>query len=140
MGAFYLFKDKIFFVFLSNIESGMFNRLSKDFEAIAFGVGKSSLPPVANDIPHSADGLQEFEGAYTTPDFPAPMHLNVRDGRLWMHWSESPFWRPLIRTGEDDFYMRAEYAAIHIDRDKNGKVVSTSWVWGDQKPLVMTRK
>jgi CubicO group peptidase (beta-lactamase class C family) len=134
------FKDKIFFVFLSNVESGMFNRLSKDFEAVAFGVGQPSSPPTANQIPKAADGLSEFAGDYSASAFPAPMHLNVKDCRLWMHWSESPFWRPLIRTGKDDFFMRAEYASIHYDRDKDKKIVSASWLWGDQKPLVMTKK
>ena len=134
------FADKIYFVFLSNIESGMFNRLPKDLESIAFGIGEPSSPAKAPEIAEPRLHLADFGGDYTSPQFPAILHVNVKDGRLWMHWSESAFWRPLIRTGNDDFYMRAEYAAIRFKRDSAGKVITSDWIWGDQPPLVMTRK
>ena len=132
-------QEKLFFVFLNNVESGLFNRLEKDFEALMFG-GTVSAPPTAREIPANAGELQAYSGGYTTPSIPVPMHLVIKDNRLWMRWGEDPFLRPLIRTGKDEFFFRAEYAGVRFERNSSGTVDTVTWKWGDSGPLTLTRK
>jgi hypothetical protein len=54
--------EKIYLVFLNNIESGLFNCVPKDFEAVLFG-GKVSTPPESAPVPAANDSLGEFAGA-----------------------------------------------------------------------------
>jgi CubicO group peptidase (beta-lactamase class C family) len=129
--------DKIYFVFLSNIQSGMFNRLPKDFESIVFG-GTPSSPPVTKEISSDPKTLAEYQGAYRTKNIPVPMNIELVDGRLWMHWGENVFRRPIIMTAKDEFYFRAEYARIKFERDDKMKIIQSSWFWSDE-PLVLTK-
>ena len=132
-------KERIYFIFLSNIQSGMFNRLPRDFEAVTFG-GTPSTPPLANRVSKSEQKLSEYVGAYTTPAVPMPLSLEEKDGHLWMHWGEDVFERPLLMTGKDEFYLRSQYCKILFERDPQGEIVRSVWQWGDNSPLVLTKK
>ena len=132
-------KDHIYFVVLSNIESGMFGRLPKDFEALMFGVGEPSSPPVVVEAADPGRSLADFAGEYRNAEISIPLRVELRAGRLWMRWGEFGTGRPLIRTGPDEFSERAEYGQVRFTRDAAGSVVSSAWTWGDS-PLVMTRQ
>src|SRR4029077_18398661 len=99
---------KIFLVFLNNIESGLFSRVPKDLEAVLFG-GKPSSPPDSGQVPVVKNSLAEFAGAYSTKQYPVPLQFEVKDSNLFMHWGETPFRKPLVMTGKDQFFARAEY-------------------------------
>jgi CubicO group peptidase (beta-lactamase class C family) len=130
--------DRIYFIFLSNIQSGLFNRLPKDFEAVIFG-GTPSSPPIAKEISGDPQKLNEYEGAYSNKNIPVPINIEAKDRRLWMHWGEDVFRHPMIQIGTDEFYFRAEYARIKFDRDDQGNITQSSWYWGDSEPLVLTK-
>lgn len=131
-------QQKLYFVFLSNIESGMFNRLPKDFEALVFG-GTPSVAPAVNEIRAVAKALQPLAGDYVAPTAPVPLRFVVADGRLWLHWGEDPFLRPLIMTGKDVFFLRAEYATLTFRRDVQGNGIAVSYRFGDGEPLLLSR-
>jgi CubicO group peptidase (beta-lactamase class C family) len=129
--------EKIFFVFLNNIESGMTNRLPKDFEALMFGGTPSSAPNVqeVSEVPS-----HDLEGAFINSDIPVPLNFVLKQNRLWMHWGNNPFLRPLIMTSKDVFFLRAEYATITFQRDDKGTITGMSYKFGDEKPLNFVRK
>jgi CubicO group peptidase (beta-lactamase class C family) len=114
-------EQKIYLVFLNNIESGLFSRVPKDMEAVLFG-GKASSPPDAAPLPAARNSLAEFAGAYSTKEYPVPLKFEVQDSELFMHWGETPFLRPLIMTGKDQFFARAEYAGYEFIRDGSGSL------------------
>jgi len=120
--------QKIFLVFLSNIESGLFSRVPKDLEAGLFG-GDPSSPPDTQPQIAGNDLLAEVVGPHFTPDFPAPLIFAVRDSRLFMHWGEVPISRPLIMIGKDRFFARAEYGTYEFTRDASGKVSGLTAKW-----------
>lgn len=128
--------EKIYLVFLNNIESGLFSRVPRDMEAVLFG-GKPSSPPDPAQVPAAKNSLSEFAGAYLTKEFPVPMRFEVRDSSLFMHWGEGPFLRPLIMTGKDQFFERAEYGSYEFIRDANGKVsgINAKWDGGGRLEL-----
>jgi CubicO group peptidase (beta-lactamase class C family) len=132
-------QEKLYFVFLSNIESGLFNRLPKDFEALIFG-GQISAPPVAVEMRAAAEDLKDYVGTYTTPSVPVPMELVIKDNHLWMRWGQDPFLRPIVRTGKDEFFFRSEYASVHFERDAKGRIDKAMWKWGDGQPLTLTKR
>lgn len=136
--AFY-YDEKLYFVLLNRVESGMFGRLPRDFEAIMFDTGQLSTPPVAREIADQGRNLDRFVGRYRTKDIPLPQHIEIRDGRLSMHWGDSDFGRPLIRTGPDEFFERAEYGTVRFVRDGEGRVQRAEWSWGGG-PLVLERE
>ena len=120
-------KEKIYLVFLNNVESGLFSRVPKDLEALLFG-GKPSSPPAAQVAAVKSD-LTEFAGAYSTKEFPVPLKFEVKDSSLFMHWGETPFQRPLVTTGKDQFFARAEYGSYEFTRDASGKVSGVRAKW-----------
>ncbi len=131
-------QERLFLVYLSNIESGLFNRTPKDFEAVMFG-GTPSTPPSVTEAPASFEELAVYVGAYSTAAVPVPMELVVRDGHLWMNWAGDQLLRPLIRTGKDEFFFRAEYANVRFERNADRGVASAAWKWGDGQPLILER-
>lgn len=132
-------EQEIYLVFLNNIESGLFSRVPKDLEAVLFG-GKPSSPPNPARVPVARDALAEFAGPYLTKEFPVPLQLEVRDSRLFLHWGESPFLRPLIMTGKDQFFERAEYGTYKFTRDETGKISGVSAEWEGGGSLELKRK
>jgi hypothetical protein len=56
-----------------------------------------------------------------------------------MHWGEVPFVRPLIMTGKDRFFERAEYGSCAFIRDASGKISSLSAKWDGGGSLELKR-
>jgi D-alanyl-D-alanine carboxypeptidase len=131
--------EKIYLVFLNNIESGLSSRVPKDLEAVLFG-GKPSSPPEAAPVPVAKNSLVELAGAYSTKEYPVPLKFEVKDAGLFMHWGEVPFLRPLIMTGKDQFFARAEYGRYDFVRDSSGKVSGVSAKWDGGGSLELKRE
>jgi CubicO group peptidase (beta-lactamase class C family) len=129
-------KLNLYLVFLNNIESGLFSRIPKDLEAVLFG-GKTSSPPESVQLSAAESALAEFAGAYVTKDYPVPIRFEIRGSSSFMHWGDSPFLRPVVMTGKDTFFARAEYAQYEFTRDATGKIsgVTAKWEGGGRLEL-----
>jgi CubicO group peptidase (beta-lactamase class C family) len=132
-------KQKIYLVFLNNIESGLFSRVPKDMEAVLFG-GKLSSPPNPTQVPVAKNSLAEFAGAYSTKEYPVPLKFELQDSRLFMHWGAVPFLRPLMMTDKDQFFARAEYGSYDFIRDASGKVSGVNAKWDGGGNLELKRE
>ena len=132
-------EQKIYLVFLNNIESGLFSRVPKDMEAVLFG-GKPSSPPESSPVPVVKNSLAGFAGSYSTKEFPVPLKFEVKDAGLFMHWGEGPFLRPLSMTGKDRFFARAEYGSYVFIRDASGRVSGVSAKWDAGGSLELKRE
>jgi CubicO group peptidase (beta-lactamase class C family) len=132
-------EQKIYFVFLNNIESGMFSRVPKDLEAVLFG-GKPSSPPDPTPVSVAKNSLAEFAGAYSTKQYPVPLKFEVQESHLFMHWGAVPFLRPLVMTGKDQFFARAEYGSYEFVRDAGGKVSGITAKWDGGGSLELKRE
>jgi len=130
-------KEHIYAVVLSNVQSGFFNRIPKDLEAILFG-GKPSRPPDVNATVVSAAVLQQYEGSYRAETIPTLQNLLVQDGKLFMHWGQYPFLRVLTPAGKDEFFFRYEYAKVRFDRDGRGGIAKLVWQWPQGDPVTFT--
>jgi CubicO group peptidase (beta-lactamase class C family) len=131
--------QKIYLVFLNNIESGLFSRVPKDMEAALFG-GTPSSPPDPTQVPVKENVLADFVAPYFTKEYPVPIKFEIRDSHLFLHWDESPFLRPLVMTGEDRFFARAEYGSYQFTRDASGKVSGVNAKWDGGSHLELKRK
>jgi CubicO group peptidase (beta-lactamase class C family) len=129
-------KEHIYAVVLSNVQSGFFLRIPKDLEAVLFG-GKTSEPPEMKVAALSVAALEEYAGEYKAESIPTPQNLVVRDGQLFMHWGSYPFLRVLTPTGNDEFFLRHEYAKVKFERDQ-GRVARMVWQWPEGKPITFT--
>ena len=126
-------KEHLYAVVLSNIQSGLFNRIPRDLEAILFG-GETSHPVEVKPETVGAAALAEYAGTYKAPEVPVPQNLVVQDGQLYMQWGSYPFLRILIPTAKDEFFFRYEYARVRFERD-HGKIVGMVWQWAEGKPM-----
>jgi hypothetical protein len=131
-------KEHIYAVVLSNIQSGFFNRIPKDLEAVLFG-GEPSLPPEPKAFGASALKLRDYTGEYSSPATPYHQTLVIQDGRLSMRWGSFPFWRGLTAVGEDQFFFRYEYTEVRFERDSAGKVVRMIWKWPQGDPMIFNK-
>jgi hypothetical protein len=130
-------KEHLYAVVLSNIQSGLFNRIPKDLEAILFG-GTTSRPPEITPAAVNSDVLEQYAGEYKTQSIPVAQKLVVRDGQLCMQWGKYPFLRILTPTGKDEFFFRYEYAKVHFERGGGGNITRLVWQWPEGEPLVFT--
>lgn len=127
--------EHIYAVVLSNAQSGLFNRIPHDLEAVLFG-GKPSTPPDITPVAVTAAALQDYVGAFKSDAIPVPQETLVRDGELYMHWGQDPLLRVLTPVGKDQFFFRTEYAQVAFERDSTGKVVGVTWQWPGSDPMV----
>jgi CubicO group peptidase (beta-lactamase class C family) len=132
-------EQKIYLVFLNNIESGLFSRVPKDLEAVLFG-GEPSSPPDRAQVPVAKNSFAEFAGAYSTKEYPVPLKFEVQGSNLLMHWGAVPFLRPLVMTGKDQFFARAEYGSYEFFRDANGKISGVNAKWDGGGNLELKRE
>ena len=130
--------DSITVVFLSNIQSGMSNRVAEDMAGMLFG-GPTSLPIVISPAVVARAVLREYDGTYRTPSIPIPMHLSTRGTNLFMRWGDYPFAHVLTPIGYDTAFYRSEYANIRFERDARGRVVRSVWKWEGGDPVVFVR-
>jgi CubicO group peptidase (beta-lactamase class C family) len=118
--------EKLYVIFLSNVQSGLFNRVARDLKAVAFG-GEFSRPNALSrsEIPriNSAD----YAGAYRTPDISVPLNVVQKNGNLYLQWGNYPFLRSLTPVAKDKFYYRAEYAEIIFERGDDGRIEKIKW-------------
>lgn len=122
-------KDHIYAVVLSNIQSGFSGRIPHDLEAVLFANGEISKPPVVTPVTLGERSMLQYVGSYHSREIPYPQTLAVRDGQLAMHWGQDPFWREMVMTNGDTFFLRAEYAEIHFVRGPDGFVHGMNWTW-----------
>jgi CubicO group peptidase (beta-lactamase class C family) len=127
-------KEHIYAVVLSNVQSGFFNRIPKDVEAVFFG-GEPSRPPEFKAAVVSVTTLQEYQGEYKAESIPIPQNLVLRDGKLSTHWGSYPFLRVLTPTGKDEFFLRDEYAKVKFERAGKGSIASMVWQWPEGRPM-----
>jgi CubicO group peptidase (beta-lactamase class C family) len=132
-------KEHVYAVVLSNVHSGLLNRVPKDLEAVVFGAGTTSRPPEVRPSSVAEETLRGFAGSYKTESIPAPLNLVVKDGVLYQRWGNYPFARALMPTGSDAFFLRYEYASVRFERDASGRVVRTVWQWPGGEPVVFDR-
>lgn len=130
--------EKCYVVFLSNIQSGLFNLVPKDLKAVAFG-GEYSRPPEFSGSRSSNTNLLEFIGAYRTTDIPVPLSVIFKDGNLYLRWGNYPFMRSLTPVGKEKFFHRAEYADISFERNKDGRIEKIIWRSGSNDPLILEK-
>jgi CubicO group peptidase (beta-lactamase class C family) len=121
-------EQKAYIVFLNNIESGLFSRVAKDMDALLWG-GNVSSPPKVSPVAASAAELSRYAGSYLTKDYPVPLNFEVRGASLFLHWGDGPFLRPLVNTGRDQFFERAEYGSFAFKRDAYGKISHLTAKW-----------
>jgi CubicO group peptidase (beta-lactamase class C family) len=132
--------EQLSFIFLNNVQSGMTNRLPKDLEALVFG-GTPSAPPQVKEVSTlKGEQLFEFEGTFLNATIPVPLRFVVKQERLWMQWGESPFFRPLMMTGRDAFFLRAEYAVLTFQRGNEGGATDVTYRVGDAEALTFARR
>jgi len=131
-------KEHIYAVVLSNVQSGFFNRIPKDLEAVLFG-GEASRPPELKAAVVSVATLQEYQGQYKAESIPTTQNLVVRDGKLCMHWGSYPFLRVLTPIGKNEFFLRDEYAEVKFENDGKRGIAKMVWQWPEGKPMTFTR-
>jgi D-alanyl-D-alanine carboxypeptidase len=122
-------KEHIYAVLLGNIQSGFANRIPQDLEAVLFGEGKVSTPPVIVPLILSERSMHQYTGSYHSKEIPYPQTLEIHDGQLTMRWGDDPFRREMVMTGGDTFFLRAEYAQIRFERGADGAVHRMVWNW-----------
>ena len=132
-------KEHIYAVVLSNVQSGLLNRIPKDLEAVLFG-GETSRPPDVKPIPVGEVALRAYQGMYKAEAIPIPQNIVVSDGKLFMQWGSYPFLRILTPTGKDEFFFRYEYAKVKFERDGKGSISKMIWQWPGGEPVAFARK
>jgi CubicO group peptidase (beta-lactamase class C family) len=132
-------KEHIYAIVLSNVQSGLLNRIPKDLEAILFG-GETSRPPDVNPISVDEAVLREYQGTYQAKAFPTPQNILVRDGKLFMQWGSYPFLRVLTPAGKDKFFFRYEYADVKFERDAKGNISGVAWHWPGGEAVAFVKK
>jgi CubicO group peptidase (beta-lactamase class C family) len=129
-------KEHIYAIVLSNVQSGLLNRIPKDLEAILFG-GETSRPVVLKPQAVGAATLEEYAGGYRAREVPVPQNLSVQNGQLYMQWGSYPLLRILTPAAKDEFFFRYEYARVRFEREK-GKIVRMVWQWPEGEPMTFT--
>jgi len=131
-------KEHIYAVVLSNVQSGLLNRIPKDLESVLFG-GEMSRPPDVKPVPMNEAALREYQGTYKAGSIPIPQNIVVREGKLYMQWGNYPFLRILTPTGRGEFFFRYEYATVKFERDGKGDIVRMTWKWPGGEPVAFAR-
>jgi CubicO group peptidase (beta-lactamase class C family) len=121
-------REHIYAIVLGNIQSGFSQRIAQDLQAVLFG-GQVSTPPAVTTILLGERSMRQYLGRYHSKEIAYPQTLAIRDGQLAMHWGEDPFWREMVMTDGDTFFLRAEYAQIHFERGPDGAVHRMVWNW-----------
>ena len=127
-------KEHIYAAVLSNVQTGFFNRIPKDLEAVLFG-GNTTRPPEENSFHASTQTLQQYQGQYESKSIPFQQNLSVDKAGLYLQWGDYPFLRILTPIGPDEFFFRFEYAKVTFSRDTEGRVIGSIWEWPDGGPV-----
>jgi hypothetical protein len=82
--------------------------------------------------------LQDCVGRYQGPGF--VLRVVEDRGQLYSKFDDGPARAWLTPLANGDFYMRAEYAPMHVIRDTKGRTTELSIAWGgDEPPMKLTR-
>jgi len=121
-------KEHIYAIVLGNIQSGFSQRIAHDLEAVLFG-GEVSRPPTVTPITLGERSMRQYIGSYHSKGIAYTQTLAIRDVQLAVHWGQDPFWREMVMTDGDTFFLRADYATIHFERGPEGAVHRMVWAW-----------
>lgn len=121
-------KEHIYAIVLGNIQSGFSQRIAQDLEGVLFG-GPVSTPPSVTPMVLGDRSMRQYVGTYHSKEIPYPQTLAIHDGELAMRWGQDPFWREMVMTDGDIFFLRAEYAKIQFERGPDGAVHRMVWNW-----------
>lgn len=130
--------DDLLVVFLSNIQSGLFNRVPRDLRAVILG-GEYSKPDDLRPFPVSASDLAQIAGQYVSKDTPVPLNVVLDGERAYLKWGNYPFLRSITPIAKDKFFHRAEYAELTFERDSRGKIAKISWKPSGGDAFILTR-
>jgi len=127
-----LLDEPVDIVCLCNVDTGLFGRLEKDLISLASG-GQTDEPPAAPvAVAGDAKRLKECVGKYQGPGF--ILRLVEDGGQVYSKFDDGPARAWLTPVANGDFYMRAEYAPVHIIRDTKGRATELSIAWGGTEP------
>lgn len=114
------YEDGHYVVCLSNVQSGLQNRLGPDFAGVLYQ-GPISRPPCLDsrsDVGRPADAV----GSFRNPDIGNPFRIRLKDGQVSTTWGAFPFWRPANLVGVDQFFIAADYTMFTLRRNAAGEV------------------
>jgi CubicO group peptidase (beta-lactamase class C family) len=133
-----LLDEPVDIICLCNVDTGLFGRLEKDLIALTFG-GEADKPPAAPvAVAGNAQELQECVGKYQGPGF--VLRLVEDRGQLYSKFDDGPARAWLTPLASGDYYMRAEYAPVHVTRNAKGRATELSIAWGGNEPsMKLTR-
>jgi CubicO group peptidase (beta-lactamase class C family) len=131
-------QDGYFIVLLSNIESGLLNRIGSDMAKVIFG-GSPSVPPTVSPQTVNAEQLGQFAGDYRTPTIPVAAKIRVHDGKLVQYWGDRPFAHPMAVIDDDVIFEPADFLTVTFVRDADRMIKGSDWSWDGSAPLPMTR-
>jgi CubicO group peptidase (beta-lactamase class C family) len=125
-------------VFLSNIQSGLFNRVEEDLTAIAFGGEAPKHAPAPQAVAIDPRLLAGYLGRYQGPWF--KLRVIQVDGLLYARFDNSPGRSYLMPTGADELFMPASFGHFRATRKDEGQVSQLSVTWGDAgEPMQLRR-
>jgi CubicO group peptidase (beta-lactamase class C family) len=131
-------QDGYYVVLLSNIESGLLNRIGPDMAKVLFG-GSPSVPPTVSPQTVNAEQLAQFAGDYRTPTIPVAAKIRVYDGKLVQTWGDTPFAHPMAVIARDVIFEPADFLTVTFVRGADGMIKGSDWSWDGSPPLPMTR-
>lgn len=132
-------QEKVYVIFLSNIQSGLFNRVPQDLKAVAFG-GEFSRPfQLSQTRAVNVKDINEYIGVYQKPGEPVPLKVVLKNGNLYLRWGNYPFIRSLTPIAKDNFFHRAEYANISFERNQAGRIEKIKWQSGTDDPFFLNK-
>ena len=117
--------DDLYFVFLSNVQTGMFNRVPRDLKAVYFGGDVSTVPSSVAFA--EKNSYADLEGSYLTEGEQIPLNVLVKRDKLFIRWGSYPFSRSLTPISKDKFFHRAEYSTLTFERGSDEKVTAIVW-------------
>jgi CubicO group peptidase (beta-lactamase class C family) len=129
----------VYVICLSNIESGLFNRLEKDLTSLALGQ-EPDKRQVERPTPAEIDPrlLEGCVGRYQGPGL--MLRVILDDGHLYSKFDDGPVRSFLVPTSNDELYMRSGFAKIRVTRNEKGEAAELSLLWGSGgEPMKFTR-
>ncbi len=130
--------EKLYIVYLSNIQSGLFNRVPRDLNAVIFG-GAFSKPLELSEIRFSNTRAKDYVGEFRSKEISIPLNVISKGESLYFKWGNYPFQRGITPISKDKFYHRAEYVNISFERNKSGEIVKMLWQFENGRPLIFNK-
>ena len=133
------FDDRVTVICLANVESGLFNRWEKELLPIVFEDREPKVYVPARMAAIEPERITACVGDYRS-DAGFTFHVVQRQGHLFGTFDDWPVRSYLMPTGDDELFMRSEFATIRLTRKKDGQVDEMTIRWGGQgEPTKLTR-